>query len=81
MYRYDYGDGWEVIITCENKYEKDGIELVDDVGGVGGFCRMLETIYEADLKDEEEREEHDSMLDWALMMGWTGRNISPKQTL
>ncbi len=113
IYSYDYGDGWEVLITCENVYqcdeagvwtgkadedknipvdlleeiiakhrpiciEKDGIELVDDVGGIGGFCRMLKTIYEADIHDEEER---DNMLGWAEMMGWTGRRISPKQTL
>lgn len=112
IYSYDYGDGWEVLITCENVYqcdeagvwtekvdedknipvdlleeiiakhrpiciEKDGIELVDDVGGIGGFCSMLKTIYEADIHDEE----RESMLGWADMMGWTGRRISPKQTL
>ena len=60
---------------------KDGIELVDDVGGIGGFCRMLRTIYESDIYDDEEFDERDSMLDWAEMMGWTGRRISPKQTL
>lgn len=61
--------------------EKDGIELVDDIGGIGGFCEMLKTIYEADIYDEEAMEERDNMLGWAGMMGWTGRNISPKQTL
>ncbi|MBO5155065.1 MAG: hypothetical protein J6C00_12060 [Eubacterium sp.] len=116
IYSYDYGDGWKVLITCEDIYhldengvwkgengkveanivdaleeiivkhrpiciEKDGIELVDDVGGIGGFCRMLKTIYEADIYDEEDMEERDSMLAWAEMMGWTGRRISPKQTL
>ena len=60
---------------------KDGIELVDDVGGIAGFCRMLRTIYECDIYDDEELDERDSMLDWAEMMGWTGRRISPKQTL
>ena len=116
IYSYDYGDGWKVLITCEDIYhldekgiwrgekgeveatllesleevitkhrpiciEKDGIELVDDVGGIGGFCEMLKTIYEADIYDEEDMEERDSMLGWAEMMGWTGRRISPKQTL
>ena len=37
--------------------EKDGIELVDDVGGIYGFCRMLQTIYETDTGIEEDREE------------------------
>lgn len=60
---------------------KDGIELVDDVGGIAGFCRMLRAIYECDIYDDEELDERDSMLDWAEMMGWTGRRISPKQTL
>lgn len=116
IYSYDYGDGWEVLISCENAYkqdeegawkdmnaetpdvsvdnleeiiarhrpiciDKDGIELVDDVGGIRGFCEMLQTIYEADMDDEEEREERESMLGWADMMGWTGRRISPRQTL
>lgn len=116
IYSYDYGDGWKVLITCEDIYhldemgvwrgekedvednlvdsldeiiakhrpiciEKDGIELVDDVGGIGGFCGMLKTIYEADIYDDEDVEERDSMLEWAETMGWTGRRISPKQTL
>lgn len=116
IYSYDYGDGWEVLITCEDVYEqsesgvwvgengdveassvdileeilakhrpicieKDGIELVDDVGGIGGFCGMLRTIYEADIHDDEDMQKRDEMLGWAEMMGWTGRRISPKQTL
>lgn len=116
IYRYDYGDGWKVLINCENEYrqdetglwkdmngeiseieaekleliiekyrpvciEKDGIELVDDVGGVGGFCKMLQMIYEVPRNDEEGMEKRDGMIGWAEMMGWTGRRISPKQTL
>lgn len=116
IYSYDYGDGWEVLITCEDIYEnsdtgawigangdemnsfadsleevlakhrpicidKDGIELVDDVGGIGGFCRMLRTVYEIDIYNEEDMQEREEMLGWAEMMGWTGRRISPKQTL
>ena len=110
IYSYDYGDGWKVLITCEDVYEcneaagwtrkvaadlleevvakhrpvciaKDGIELVDDVGGIRGFCEMLKTIYETDMNDEEEMEERDRIIGWAEMMGWTGRRISPKQTL
>lgn len=115
-YSYDYGDGWEVLITCKNAYkinevalwhdmegkeadvsvdnleeviakhrpiciEKDGIELVDDIGGIGGFCSMLQTIYECDMNDQDELDERNSTLEWAEMMGWTGRWIDPKQTL
>lgn len=116
VYRYDYGDGWKVLIGCENAYkrggnglwkdingkipdvsvenlqevaikhrpvciQKDGIELVDDVGGIHGFCEMLQTIYECDMNSEEDLEERESILGWADMMGWSGRKISPKQTL
>lgn len=116
VYSYDYGDNWEVIISCEDVYHfektgvwkgrngeaddiltglleetvighrpvcirKDGIELVDDVGGIRGFCDMLRTIYEADPDDEEAADERDVMLNWAEMMGWTGRRISPQRTL
>lgn len=116
IYSYDYGDGWEVLITCEEIYEqrkmgmwtgvngdevrlfvdeleeviakhrpicieKDGIELVDDVGGIGGFCRMLRTIYGTDFHNEEEVQEREDMLGWAEMMGWTGRRISTRRTL
>lgn len=115
-YRYDYGDGWEVKITCDALYSKgtdgkwhddlgvephvypeeleevvakhkpicvakDGIELVDDVGGPSGFCEMLKAIYEYDPDDEEECIEAANMMDWADMMGWTGRRIGVKQTL
>ena len=61
--------------------DKDGIELADDVGGIGGFCRMLRTIYEADIYNDEDMQEREEMLGWAEMMGWTGRRINPKQTL
>ena len=61
--------------------QKDGIELVDNVGGIGGFCEMLRTICECDRNSKEKLEERENVLEWAHMMGWTGRNISPKQTL
>lgn len=115
-YSYDYGDGWEVLISCENVYEciqqgewesisglevdvsvddlehvsanycplcveKDGIELVDDAGGIYGFCEMLRTIHEFHAEDEEELDKREEMLDWANMMGWTGRRIRPERTL
>ena len=60
---------------------KDGIELVDDVGGIYGFCDMLRTIYETDDCDEDAMRERENTLAWAEMMGWTGRKISTGQTL
>ncbi len=114
-YEYDYGDGWEIRITCEAVYQKeedgkwtglpaegasveetrledvagkqrpvciarDGIDLVDDVGGIGGFCEMLRDIYEADT-DESSQRRHEEMIGWARRMGWSGRMVSPERTL
>ena len=38
-------------------------------------------INETNMNNEVEREERERLLGWADMMGWTGRRISPKQTL
>lgn len=76
-YQYDYGDGWEVVITISDEeytekdityvkenymplcIKKDGLSVLDDVGGEGGYCDFLTTVHEA---EEEEREE---MKAWA----------------
>ena len=69
IYRYDYGDGWEVLIECENAYKRDETGKWKDTNG--------ETP-DAAVDNLEARE---NILGWADMMGWTGRKISPKQTL
>ena len=130
-YRYDYGDGWEIKITCTNAwYDKtvyardeegdmlrdkngfvpekalfvdafgqqidgefldklrdiqrkekpiciawDGMSLVDDVGGVGGFCEFLEII---NGDDPEEKKHYKT---WAKSLGWTGRMPKPENML
>ncbi|MST51249.1 IS1096 element passenger TnpR family protein [Hornefia butyriciproducens] len=134
-YYYDYGDGWEVKITCEEGYhavwenddfdytaadeheilehilsideeaafydsssEKvsedlqntlneiqylrkplcvyaDGLNVMDDVGGYGGYIDFLETIHGADRYAAKE------MRDWARRMGWTGRTSKPENML
>ena len=130
-YRYDYGDGWEIKITCTNawydrsvyardeegnmrrdrngfvpekasfvdafdqqvggefldqlleiaKKEKpvciawDGMSLVDDVGGIGGFCEFLETI------NGDDPEAKKSYKKWARGLGWTGRMPKPENML
>lgn len=93
VYEYDYGDGWEVRITgsdiaytdeekefvCQNYRPrcicKDGLSVLDDVGGMWGYRDFLVTIHEG---SEEEQEE---MREWARYLGWTGRNVSPKNML
>ncbi len=49
---------------------KDGMNLLDDVGGISGYCQFLIDYYEkSELKD------------WARMQGWTGRQVGVKNTL
>ena len=123
LYRYDFGDGWKIKISCTNAWydrstyakdeeealilkEKnlvpeislfqdafdqevtgeelervlavtrkqkpiciawDGLKLVEDVGGIVGFCDFLKTI---NGPDPAEKDFH---LEWAKDLGWTGR--------
>ena len=131
LYRYDYGDGWKVRVTCTNAwYDRstfarteegdllrdkhdfvrkitlyqdafgrevsgeeleriqnimrkqrpvciawDGMNLVDDVGGIRGFCEFLETI---NGPDQEAKKFHK---EWAKSLGWTGRMSKPENIL
>ena len=93
VYKYDYGDGWEVRITlsdaaytdedkefvCQNYrprcINKDGLSVLDDVGGMWGYRDFLVTIHEGSEEEQEETRE------WARYLGWTGRNVSPKNML
>ena len=135
QYKYDYGDGWTVRITCEEGYtseweednfdydsasgdevighillidEKatfvdsdgqrvsdemqttlenifygqkpiciyaDGLNVMDDVGGLSGYLNFLETIHGMD------QDEARSMRVWARGMGWTGRRSKPENIL
>ena len=53
----------------------DGLDLIDDVGGVHGFCDFLLSIREG--TDEEKLE----MKEWAAGQGWTGRRVKPENIL
>lgn len=46
---------------------QDGLNVMDDVGGIYGYCEFLEELH---LGDAETRE---SMREWSRMQGWTGR--------
>ena len=132
IYRYDFGDGWGVKITCEEQYYfkdrlddanghyvpvslddqvwlnetrvynqrdeqifgeeretivdvgysrklrciySDGLNVLDDVGGIYGFADFLEELHEG------EPEERESCKLWSSNMGWTGRDAKPKSVL
>ena len=133
VYLYDYGDGWQVDITCEEVYYTkdvfdhpdeygyvivpitkehymestegynqnnqpvfdeirkqialvvttyrplcifaDGLNVMDDVGGIPGFCSFLASIHEGSQSDKE------GQLARARGQGWTGRKIPPERML
>lgn len=54
---------------------KDGPNLVDDVGGISGFCEFLEIINSSDRALAREYRT------WASGLGWTGRNVKPENML
>lgn len=53
----------------------DGMPMMDDVGGIGGYINFLNTIHG---DDPEERE---NLRNWARYMGWTGRLSKPETLL
>ncbi|MCD8225313.1 MAG: plasmid pRiA4b ORF-3 family protein [Clostridiales bacterium] len=53
----------------------DGLNVVDDCGGLHGFLNMLRTI------NGNDKEEADSMKEWARGLGWTGRKSRPENML
>jgi DNA-binding CsgD family transcriptional regulator len=55
--------------------EVDALPVCDDVGGIYGYCNMLEVLHGDDPEEKE------SMKNWARSMGWTGRKINPNNIL
>ena len=53
----------------------DGLVLLDDVGGIGGFVEMLKTIHGTN------KDEADSMREWANGQGWFGRSVKVENML
>ena len=56
----------------------DGLNVVDDVGGLYGFQEFLQTI---NSKDSDDADEKENMKQWAKGMGWTGRKTKPENIL
>jgi len=56
---------------------KDGHEVLDDVGGIMGYCDMLRRLAAREPDDQE----WDDIIEWAYSMGWDGREISAERTL
>jgi len=71
----------EAEYTVLDKYKpvcinKEGISVLDDVGGLSGFADFLGTIYEG-----EDKEEASSARAWAKSLGWSATKISNKMML
>lgn len=61
------------IVTAKHQpvcIQKKGGYVMDDVGGMGGFAELINTIYQS--PDPAERQECRS---WATAMGWSNRKI------
>ncbi|HHT95669.1 MAG TPA: hypothetical protein P5064_08245 [Clostridia bacterium] len=54
----------------------NGGPVLDDVGGMYGYCRMLETIF-----IKRDKRERNFMLDWARSQGWETNNIKEPMVL
>jgi hypothetical protein len=77
LYRYDFGDDWEHIITVE-RLIKDGARAIEcsggaracppeDSGGASGYAALLEALA------DPQHEEHDDM------RRWVGRRFDPEK--
>jgi hypothetical protein len=69
----------EATVTSKHKpvcLYRDGLFVMDDVGGLSGFVDFLRTIHEE--KDADERK---SMREWAAGMGWSTRKVSNELVL
>lgn len=53
----------------------DGLNVMDDVGGIHGFADFLETINGTNSREAAESR------NWAKWMGWTGRKTKPENIL
>ena len=67
--------------TVLNKHKpvcinKEGISVLDDVGGLSGFADLLGIIYEG-----EDKEEASSARTWAKSLGWSASKISNKMMI
>lgn len=119
LYKYDYGDGWEVSITMTDDYRAglcageiacfydkdgqmvddelflklkktattfepacvfaDGLPVMDDVGGIYGYCDFLNGIH--GIANNGPYEDAESSRKWAGSMGWTGRMSKAERIL
>ncbi|MDN6194031.1 MAG: plasmid pRiA4b ORF-3 family protein, partial [Alkalibacterium sp.] len=55
---------------------RDGVDVMDDVGGLSGFANFLRTINEP-----EDKQEAADFKRWARSMGWKQKKVVPSKVL
>ena len=53
----------------------DGINVMDDIGGLSGFTDFLIKIHDEDIDKRKQ------LLDWAHDQGWNGKILKPQNIL
>ena len=56
----------------------DGLPLVDDVGGIHGYCDFLLGVHGRDSSVYGDKEE---TIEWGRSLGWNGRMNKPENIL
>lgn len=56
----------------------DGLPVLDDVGGIGGYAELLKALHGTKNSSFENAED---AIEWANSMGWTGRMNKPEKML
>lgn len=60
---------------------RDGLNVLDDVGGMGGYLQFLRAINKDTSDDNGMYDNKDSSLEWAKSLGWNKRKISNQNVL
>lgn len=82
VYYEDYSEEFdaEVVgqVVAEHRpicVKTDGMDLIDDVGGLSGFIRFL------NIASDQKNRKFKSVNEWAANRGWSKRNIATKNIL
>lgn len=59
----------------------DGLPVMDDVGGIRGYCELLKAVKGKEESEVSAFECKEDAKDWARMMGWTGRMSKAENVL
>lgn len=59
----------------------DGLPVMDDVGGIRGYCELLKAVKGKEESEVSAFESKEDAKDWARMMGWTGRMSKAENVL